>query len=1047
MIKASIYKPITMLMVVLVFVVFGMYTYRMLPVNMLPDFDIPYVTAVVVYSGASPEELISSVIKVAEEDLELIDGIDYVQSYAMENYAIFLCAFDMSVDVDVAANDVRDKIETAATDFPDEVEDPTISKIDINASAIITIALTGDVSATELRTRADDRIKPLLASSSGVASVDLFGGATRQINVDLNAEAIQARGVSISTIMSILAAANLNYPGGEIDGKHKNTTVRLSSKFTSIDDIMNLEIPTSSGIIHLNEIATVKDTTEEATSASRFNGKNAVLLSVKKRTDANTIEVVDGVLARMEQINKDLPEGFELSVSYDSSTSIRNSVNNVITNLMLAIVLTSALLLLFLGRLSTMFIAAITMPVSVVGAFTFMYFAGFTINVMTLMALSSATGLLVTNAIVVLENITKYLELGYDPKEASYKGTSEIMVAIMSSTLTNVCVFVPIAFMKSTAGSMFRSFGLTMVFATFVSLLTTFTLTPLMAAYLFKGRERDANGELLPEKKSILGKIIGVFPWTLNLVKKVYLWTLNIILSPIGFVIEVAAMVFLLGAVAGLAKARLSVEMMPNADEGVIKISFEMPVGTNLEATDDVVKNVLEKRIQGIPELKRYSVEVGGEEGMSTVNEASLTITLVDRKQRTRTTNQIVDSLRVVLADVPDAYISIKSSSASSMNGGQADVQFEISGFILDSVIKASELAMTEVAKIPGVVDVKSSYEAGKPEIQFHPNRKAMADYGYTAAEAGATLYYYLSGYEATRYTDPADDEEYSIYLQLREEDRDTKEKVLNLPIQTSKGFVPITALFDTEQSMAPTTLQRKRKMYLVVVEMNLLPGYTTGAAMSAISANVPKLEGMPEDISFSFGGSADMQNDMVDEFITAILMAILLTYILLVALLESFAQPFIIMTTIPMGAIGVVLALSIAGMSLSIIAFFAIVMLIGVVVNNAILLLDEANRLLRSGTMGRRSSIMNAADAKFMPIALATVASIAAQVPLGLGLGEGSEMTQPMGVASIGGLAISAILTMYLIPTFFWLPNALFRKGKKASIKVQSKIKEQKKK
>lgn len=1047
MIKASIYKPITMLMVVLVFVVFGIYTYRMLPVNMLPDFDIPYVSAVVVYSGASPEELISSVIKVAEEQLELIDGIDYVASYAMENYAIFLCAFDMSVDVDVAATDVRDKIETAASDFPDEVEDPTISKIDINAEAIMTIALTGEVSATELRTRADDRIKPLLSSASGVASVDLFGGAIRQINVDLDAEAIQARGVSISTIMSVLAAANLNYPGGEIDGKHKNTNVRLSGKFKTVDEILDLEIPTSSGVILLSEIASVKDTVEESTSASRFNGRNSVLLSVKKRTDANTISVVDAVLARMEEINATLPEGFHLDVSYDSSTSIRNSVSNVITNLMLAIVLTAALLLLFLGRLSTMFIAAVTMPVSVVGSFTFMYFADFTINVMTLMALSSATGLLVTNAIVVLENITKYLELGYDPKEAAYKGTSEIMVAVMSSTLTNVCVFVPIAFMKSVAGSMFRSFGLTMVFATCVSLLTTFTLTPLMAAYLFKGRERDANGELLPEKKSIIGKIFGVFPWCLNLVKKLYLWTLNIILSPVGFVIEVAAVVFLLGAVAGLAKARLSVEMMPKTDEGVIKIYFEMPTGTNLEATDAVVREQIEARIKDIPELKRYSVEVGGEEGMTTENEATIIMTLVDREVRTRPTERIVDSLRVLLADIPDAYIAVKSSSATQMESGSADVTFEVSGFVLDSVIKASELAMDEVSKIKGIVDVKSSYEAGKPEIQFHPNRKVMADYGYTAAEAGATLYYYLSGYEATRYMDPTDDEEYSIYLELRKEDRDSREKVLNLPIQTSKGFVPISVMFDVENSMAPTTLQRKRKMYLVNIEMNLLAGFTSGAAMSAITERVPKVEGMPEDISFSFGGSADMQSDMVDEFVTAIFMAILLTYILLVALLESFAQPFIIMTTIPMGAIGVVLALSIAGMSLSIIAFFAIVMLIGVVVNNAILLLDEANRLLRSGTMGRRSSIMNAADTKFMPIALATVASIAAQVPLGLGLGEGSEMTQPMGVASIGGLAISAILTMYLIPTFFWLPNALFRKGKKTSLKVQAKVRDYKSK
>lgn len=1037
MIKASIYKPITMLMVILTVVVFGIYTYRMLPVNMLPDFEVPVVTAVVVYTGANPDELVSTVVKPTEEQLELLDGIDYVMAYALENYAIFIAMFEMDVNIDVAANDMRDKIEQTAINFPDGVEDPVISKVDINGQAIIELALTGPGTSTELRTRADDLLKPQLSSLPGVASVDLFGGTIRQILVELNAEALQERNISVTTVMGLIQASNLNNPGGEVKGPSKNTNVRIAAKYQSLDDIRRMEIPTSQGMIALSDVATIKDTVEEVSSASRFNGVNSVGLSIKKRTDANTIEVVDGVLNRLDKINALLPEGYELRVVYDSSDAIRNSVNNVITNLLLAIVLTSGILLLFLGRFSSMFIAAITMPISVIGSFTFMYFAGFTINVMTLMALSSATGLLVTNAIIVLENIDKYLTEGLTPKEAAYKGTTEIMLAVMSSTLTNVCVFVPIAFMKSIAGSMFKSFGLTMVFATFVSLLITFTLTPLMAAYMFKARKRDANGELIPEKKNILNKLFRIFPWALGLVQKIYIASLKFCLSKLGFVVQIGAMVFLLLFTYTMATKFLSVEMMPKTDEGVIQVTVEMPVGTNLEKTDAVIHD-MENRVKDIPELERYFISVGGEQGLTTVNTGKLRMILVDREKRTRSTNQIIDSLRYLFSNIPGAYISIKSASASSMQGGQSDVTLEVSGTNLDSVVKASEIAMDKLLEVPGVIELKSSYEAGKPEIAFIPNRKALADYGMTLQEAAMTAYIYITGYEASRYMDPVDDEEYDIFIRLREEDRNTLEKIRNLPILTPKGYLPITALLDPQSSMAPTRLLRKNKNYVIQLSMNLLPGFTSGQVMAQITKESQSYEGIPEGVSFGFGGNADMQKEMVDEFVVAILMAILLVYILLVALLESFAQPFIIMTTIPMGAIGVVISLAVTGNSLSIIAFFAIVMLIGVVVNNAILLLDEANRLLRSGTMGRCSAILNAANNKFTPIVLATVASMAAQVPLALGIGEGAEMTQPMGIASIGGLAVSAILTMYLIPTFFWLPNALFSKVKKTAKKIK---------
>ena len=662
---------------------------------------------------------------------------------------------------------------------------------------------------------------------------------------------------------------------------------------------------------------------------------------------------------------------------------------------------------------------------------------------MSLMALSSSVGLLVTNAIVVLENINVKLNEGLDPKEAAYKGTSEIMVAIMASTLTNVCVFVPIAFMKSIAGIFFRTFGLTMVFATLVSLLATFTLTPLLAAYLFKGKKKDENGNIIEEKPSVVGRILGLFPTALNGIRFVYLKTLSFCLSIPGVLFQVVALIAMLLFVGYMAANHMTVEIMPKQDQGMISIKLEMPVGTNVETTDSIAK-IIEDRVKDVPEIVHYSVNVGGSNGFATVNQATMRIKLLkDWEGRTRSTDQIVDSLRPYLADIPDAYIAIKSTSASEMNNNSAgDVVLEVNGLKKDSVIKASELIMDRVKEtIVGVVDVKTSYEAGKPEIRLVPNRQALADYGVTLQSLATYNYIAVSGYEAGQYTE--DGEEYDVYVRMQEKNRKSHADIEDLPMKTPKGYVAARDLFYIEDGAGPTRIDRKRKMTRVDVSMNLLPGHTTGEVMGNLGKLTASMKDeLPEGISFSFGAQADMQEDMVNEFKTAIIMAILLTYILLVALLESFAQPFIIMTTIPMGAIGVFLALIFTGKALSMIALMATVMLIGVVVNNAILLLDEANRLLRSGSMGRRSAIMTAGKTKFQPIALATFASVVAQMPLAMALGGNvAAMTQPMGIASVGGLIVSAILTMYLVPTFFWLPNALFHKAKKKASNLKGKF------
>ena len=1042
MIKASIYKPITMLMVILAIVVFGLYTYSMMVVDLMPKFDIPVVTGTIVYPGANPEEIETTIIKPIEDQVELVDGIDYVQSICMENYGIIIAMFNMGIDVDVAANDVRSKIELAAADFPDAVEAPVISKVDINASAIMSISFTGPLNSTELRQKVEDEIEPLFTSVSGVASVDIFGGTTRQISIELDKEKMIDRNVDITTIMGLYGATNVNNPVGEVIGKHKNTTVRTDGKFKTLDEMRNLDIPTSMGVIKLSEIAEIKDTVETITSASRFNGQSSISLDIKKRSDANVVEVSEGVLKRMNEINKTLPEGFELHLVYDKSESVNESIDNVIQNIMIAIALTAILLLLFLGKFSTMIIAALTMPISVIGAFTLMYFAGFGINMMSLMALSSSVGLLVTNSIVVLENINAKLGEGLDPKEAAYKGTSEIMVAIMASTLTNVCVFVPIAFMKSIVGIFFRTFGMTMVFATVVSLIITFTLTPLMAAYLFKGKKKDENGNIIESKPSIGERIFGVFPTVLNGIRFVYLKTLSFCLSVPGVIFQVLALVAMLMFVGYMTTNKMTVELSPKQDQGMMSVKLEMPVGTNIETTDSVAR-IIESRIKDVPEIVHYSVTVGGSNGMTSVNQASLRIKLLkDREGRTRSTDQILDSLRPYFANIPDAYISIKSTSASEMNNSSGgDVVLEVSGLKMDSVVKASQIVMDRIKdKIDGIVDVKTSYEAGKPEIRLIPNRQALADYGVTLKTVATYNYIAVSGYEAGQYSE--DGEEYDVYVRLQEKDRQSHSDIETLPILTPKGYVNTSELFYVEDGAGPTRIDRKRKLSRIDISMNLLPGHTTGEIMGKLGKLTSEMEDeIPEGVSFGFGGNADMQNDMVQEFITAIIMAILLTYILLVALLESFAQPFIIMTTIPMGAIGVFLALIFTGKALSMISLMAIVMLIGVVVNNAILLLDEANRLLRSGAMGRRSAVMTAAKTKFQPIVLATFASVVAQLPLAFALGgDVAAMTQPMGIASVGGLIVSALLTMYLVPTFFWLPNAITSKVKSKANKIIAK-------
>jgi len=507
MIRTSIFRPVLMLMVLATFVVFGVYTFRLTGIALMPEFDIPYVTVQIIYPGAGPKEIETAVLDKIEDKLALIDGIDEVTSIANEGYCFIVLKFKMGLDVNVAATDVKDKIDANRRFLPAEIEDPVISKLDMGDRPIMSLALLGPGSLSELRRIADDIVKPELAQVPGVASVDILGGLEREIVVQLSKTSLESRGLTVDQIVGVLRGSNLNYPLGNIRTSRKEANLRFNAEFTSLNELRMLEIPTATGVIRLSDVASVKDTFKDVSQISRFNQKNSVGVDLKKRSDANIIDVSKSIKKELPKLAAKLPEGYELKTAQDNSTYIQNAVNDVYGNIGLGIFFTALVLLVFLRNVRSTIVAAVTMPVSVICTFTFMYASGFTMNMMTLMALGISVGLLVTNSIVVIENIIVHLEKSEGPKHAAEKGASEIMVAVMASTLTNVAVFVPIAFMQSMVGQIFKEFGLTMTYATFVSLLISFTLTPMMAAYMFKKKIKNQE-----EKEGILHRLKAMFP-------------------------------------------------------------------------------------------------------------------------------------------------------------------------------------------------------------------------------------------------------------------------------------------------------------------------------------------------------------------------------------------------------------------------------------------------------------------------------------------------------------------------------------------------------
>jgi hydrophobic/amphiphilic exporter-1 (mainly G- bacteria), HAE1 family len=1013
--RLAVARPVLSTMLVVLCLVLGIFSLSRLRIDLFPDVEFPVVTVATVYPGAGPEEIETQVTDRIEEAVSTLAGIDVLRSFSQENVSIVIVQFDLGVDPDQAAIDVRDRIETVRGLLPSEGEAPVVQKFDLGALPIIDLALSGPQGTDALYELADLELRERFSRVAGVAGVQIVGGRAREVEVLVSPERLQAYGVTLPELVNLIQAENVSVPSGRITEARADVPVRVVGEYRSVAEIEELRVFLANGqAVRLGDVATVREGFEDATQVARFNGEPAVSISIQKRSDANPVETSAGVNAEIARINAELPPGSQITVVRDGSTFIRDSINDVLFNLLIGIVLTTMVLFLFLHSWRGTIIAAAAMPVTIISTFLLMDVAGFTLNVMTLMALSITVGILVTNTIVVLENIYRHLDRGEDPRGAAWKGTSEIGVAVAASTLTNLVVFTPIAFMEGIIGQFFYAFGLTVVFATIFSIFISFTLAPLLAARLLRTNEterEESEGRLAPlwrrwdeGYRELERSYRGGLGWAL--VRPRNGW---VIIGSI-FVLSLVSL-FVAGRFVGG-------EFIPSSDEGAIRVEIELPSGTPLERTSAVALRA-EQRLATLGDLESMLTTIAGGGGggfLSLGGGANAAQILVTLREGGRTSDQVLRDLRPLLADLPDAVITAIPTDPSAVGGDQAPIQLQISGPDFETLRQLAEQVTAELAMVPQLSDVGNSLEEPRTEVVFRPDRASLADFGLTVGEVGQVVRSSIAGTVAGVYRGEVGRER-DIRVRLAEEARETAAQVGEIQIRTRRGPVPIASLGELAQAESPTSIQRIDRVR--TVEVNAQIGQ--GALTDAVGAIQERMEQTPLPPGYEWRITGEFENfgDALGAILMALVLAITLTYIVLAMILESFIHPFTIMLTLPLGAVGAFLGLFLWGASINIFSMMAIVMLVGIVVNNAILILDYTAQLRREGRT-ITEALLEAAPARLRAIVMSNIAIVFALIPQAVSTGAGANFRVPMAVVTIGGVLLSAVFTLFLIPVIY---------------------------
>lgn len=1007
--NASLRRPVAMGCLLIALALLGLNSYRKMGVELMPKVDAPFITIMAIWPGASPRDIETDVAKKIEDAVSSVDGIKHIRTTCMENVAVVGLEFELGTNVDAAANDVREKLDPIIPDLPEGVEKPIIQKFDINSSPVVTMALVGDMPIDELYDYVDRKLKDRFSTLPGVAEVRLTGGSDRELHVLLDRFRLAQRGLTSYQVTQALKEGVRTVPSGRIKDGEEEASVRFDGDYRNLTDLRDMPIASRQGDrTYLKDVADIRFDVKERRQAVFLNGKQAIGIQIVKKSDANAVALVDRVRSVFKDIQSDIPGGTKLVWVTDEGSYIRASVDGTISSILQGIVLTAGILFFFLYNIRSTIVVAVSMPLTIVMSLFFMQLLGYTLNTSTLLALGLSVGILVSNSLVVLESVLSKLKTTQDPMRAALEGTGEVAVAVLASAGTNVVVLLPIGLMGSLVGAFFRPFAITSLIVNAMSIFISFTLTPILSAYLLKV---TSGGRLERMEKAFNQRLDALADRYVGMVRHLAdrKWVVTAVLG-------LVALLFLHSITL---MPKIGFSFAPTVDKGNIYVKLEFPTRQNLDATMAQISQA-EKALKGLPGLNHVYSTIGRVEGVGEVQEgvylAQVLLNFSDKTQRKESIFDLLDLVRHRMKDFPGAKITV---SVPSFIGGQnIPIQMDIMGDDFDQLDRIALEVQKRAQGMNGFVDTDTSVREGKREVLVSPKRAVLSDMGVAPLAVGAVIRNNLEGEKGAVFK--TTDKNYDIRVKFKEEPGLDQIPSFQMPLPGG-NTIPLAAVAKISQRVSPIKVYRTDKMRASKFFSDLAPGYPLGTAVRTLTDMVEEDKLLPPGYKVRFGGDYERMSDANEAFAEAGVLSVLLTFLALAAILESFKWPILILTTVPLGMTGVLWALWITGTPMNIFVLLGVVMLIGIVVNNAILVVDQF-RTLRAQTPGEdpQELMLRALKESFRPVVMVTLAAVLGMLPLAISRGMGSEFTTGIGIASAGGVAMSGLLALFVVPLIY---------------------------
>jgi len=1015
----------------LVVVIIGLFSLTRLPIDLMPEITMPTVTVITTYENAGPLEVEELVTRPIESALSALQGIEEITSTSTEGRSVIRVTFPWGTNQDAAINDMRDRLDRILGRLPDDVDRPMIRKFDVSAMPILILGVMGqDKDLTMLQQILEDQVQYRLERVPGVATVDIRGGRRRQIQVALRAASMEAYGLSTDMVVGALRRENRNIPAGSVVAGNRDIMVRTLAEYSDVSDVSGTVITVKDGVpVRISDVADVRDGFEEVRSLERINGQPGIRLAISKQSGSNTVAVSAGVMREVNRINQDI-DGLEIITLIDNAKYVERAMMSVTQALLLGGAIAILVILLFLRNISSTAIISAAIPISIIATFALVYFCGFTLNMMTFGGLALGIGMLLDNAIVVLDNIYHKRENGVNAYDAAVKGTSEVWSAVTVSTISTLVVFIPVIFMRGMSGIMYQSLAYVVAFSLTCSLLVALTLVPMLSSKFLNPKSFKHEGNSVIDR--VFRRTEKYYQGIERLYRRIIHWSLRNRVTVIAFIV-------LLFVLSMFMLPMVGVDLMPATDESEVRVNIEMEVGTKLDRLDETVRRIEAIIEREVPEAVYMLANVASSGGFQTVgsNTAQIRVWLVPVAKRDRSSAQVANELRRKLTGLPGATVRVREGQGlfimrMGANTDQA-IGIEIRGYDLQVGQSLARQISTVVADVPGITDVQISRDAGMPEYRVKIDRNKAAELGLSATQIGSTVQTAMGGTAATKVR--VEGKEYDVLVRLAEEDRRGLDNINNLTILNSAGRpVALQSAAWLQSGEGPVRVERRDRERIITVSVNYV-GRDMGSVVEDLRAALREVS-VPQEFAVLIRGDWEEQQKAQREMIFAVLMAIVLIFLVMAGQFESFRGPFIVLFSIPVSLIGVVAVMMLTKTPFTIQAFIGLIILVGISVNNAIVLVDLVNRMRREEKIELFRALEIAGERRLRPILMTSFSTILGLLPMAIGLGEGSEAQVPMARVVIGGLMTSTLITLVLIPVIYSLVE---QGAEKKRVKLES--------